>query len=107
MNKYLGDYNIAKSSSSNISNIVWTKKNPPNTEKSKNKKNNLDKKCSSTNIIYGKKPRKKLSSKKIFKIYQEENTEKSKNYRTNLDKKFENSSADNCAIKQGFKRPGR
>ncbi len=103
MNKYLGDYNIAKSSSNNIRNIIWTMKNP---EKSKNNKINLNKK-SSTNIIYGDNPQEKLHVKKVIKIYQEVNIEKSKKNKDNLDHKFENASAENCNIQQGFKRPGR
>ena len=38
MGKSLGDYNIEKSSSSDINNIKWSQKKPSNTEKSKNKK---------------------------------------------------------------------
>lgn len=64
MNKSLGDYNIEKSSSQNIKNIIWTKKKSTDTEKLKNKK-------------------------------------------INPHKKFQKSSASNCNIKQGFKRPGR
>ncbi|QLH06740.1 hypothetical protein [Nitrosopumilus ureiphilus] len=110
MNKSLGDYNIEKSSSRNIRNIVWTMKNPVNAEKSKNKRINSDKKfqnSSFTNIIYDYKPKIKSHAEKIFKIEKIHFAEKSKNKRINSDKKFQNSSASNCNIKQGFKRPGR
>ena len=103
MNKYLGDYNIAKSSSNNMGNILWTKKNP---EKLKNKKHHSDKKSSPTNIIYGD-YKQKSHLKKVFIINQEELPEKLKNKNIPSDKKFQKSSADNCNIKQGFKRPGR
>ena len=85
-------------------NILWTKKNP---EKLKNKKTNSDKKSSPTNIIYGDNPKQKSHLTKVFIINQEEISEKLKNKKTNSDKKFQKSSADNCNIKQGFKRPGR
>ena len=104
MNKYLGDYNIAKSSSINMRNILWTKKNP---EKLKNKKHHSDKKSSPTNIIYGDNLKQKSHLKKVFIINQEEISEKLKNKKHHSDKKFQKSSADNCNIKQGFKRPGR
>ena len=44
MNKSLGDYNVEKSSSHNIRNIIWTLKSQVDPEKSKNKKINSDKK---------------------------------------------------------------
>ena len=70
MNKSLGNYNIKKSSSHDIRNIVWTMKNRMNVEKSKNKKNNSDKKFqnSFTNIIYDNEPKMKSHFGKIFKI---------------------------------------
>ena len=108
MNKSLGDYNIEKSSSHNIRNIVWTLKNPADFEKSKNKKINPDKKfrkTSPTNIIYGDKPQSHVE--KIFKIDEVSDFEKSKNKKINPDKKFQQSSASNCNIQEGFKRPGR
>ncbi|MDH3312774.1 MAG: hypothetical protein OEM28_06465 [Nitrosopumilus sp.] len=110
MNKSLGDYNIEKSSSHNIRNIVWTMKNRVDAKKSKNKKIDSDKKfqnLSFTNIIYDYKPKVKSHFKKVFKIKKVINTEKSKNKKIDSDKKFQNSSASNCNIKQGFKRPGR
>ncbi|MCV0409910.1 hypothetical protein [Nitrosopumilus sp.] len=109
MNKSLGDYNIEKSSSHNIKNIVWTKKKSTNIEKI-NKKNNPDKKFqknSYKNIIYSINPKSKSPIKKVFKIEEISNTEKLKNKKNNPDKKFQKSSASNCNIKQGFKRPGR
>ncbi|MDH3339720.1 MAG: hypothetical protein OEL84_00385 [Nitrosopumilus sp.] len=110
MNKSLGDYNVEKSSSHNIRNIIWTKKNQVDPEKSKNKKTNSDKKfqnSSASNIIYCHKPKLKSNFVKVIKIKIVTNTEKSKNKKTNSDKKFQNSSASYCSIKQGFKRPGR
>ena len=48
MVKSLGDYNKEKSSSADVNNITWTRKNPVNTEKPKNKNR---KKISPTNIF--------------------------------------------------------
>lgn len=106
MNKSLGDYNVAKSSSINVRNIVWTTKNLQEPEKFKSKKSSLSKKSLPTNIIYGEKPEQNLKEEKVFKINQEKNVEKSK-CENSLNKKFQKSSANNCKIKQGFKRPGR
>jgi hypothetical protein len=104
MGKSLGDYNIEKSSSSNIKNIKWTKKNPVDTDKSENKKKT--KKTSPLNIIYSNKTKKvKPPEEKIFKVKDTIHSEKSKKKKT--DKKFQNSSASNCKIEQGFTRPGR
>ncbi|KAF6247558.1 hypothetical protein C6990_03660 [Nitrosopumilus sp. b3] len=105
MNKSLGDYNVAKSSSINVRNIVWTTKNLQEPEKFKSKKSSLSKKSLPTNIIYGEKPQQNLKVEKVFKINQE-NVEKLK-CENSLNKKFQKSSANNCKIKQGFKRPGR
>jgi hypothetical protein len=110
MNKSLGDYNIEKSSSHNIKNIVWTQKKSTNTEKLKNKKNNPNKKFqkdSYKNIIYSINPKSKYTIKKVFKIEEISDAEKLKNKKNNPDKRFQKSSASNCNIKQGFKRPGR
>ncbi len=107
MGKSLGDYNIEKSSSSDIKNIKWTQKNPVDTDKSKNKKKTA-KKISPLNIIYTHKTKKvKPPIEKIFKVKEVINTEKSKNKKKKADKKYQNSSASNCKIEQGFTRPGR
>jgi len=107
MGKSLGDYNIEKSSSSDINNIKWTQKNPSDTEKSKNKKKTA-RKTSPSNIIYTDKIKKiKPYIEKVFKVKEVIDTKKSKNKNKTEDKKFQNSSADNCKIEQGFSRPGR
>ncbi len=88
IHKSLGDYNIEQSSSSDIKNIKWSQKNPKDAEIKKKKRT---RKISPLNIIY---------TQKI-----KPSVEKTKKKKT--DKKFQKSSADNCNIKQGFKRPGR
>jgi len=98
IHKSLGDYNIEKSSSTDIKNIKWSQKNPKDAEIKKKKRR---RKISPLNIIYTQKT--KPSVEKVFRI--EEDVEKTKKKKT--DKKFQKSSADNCKIKQGFKRPGR
>ena len=103
MAKSLGDYNIEKSSSSDLTNIKWTLKNQSN---SKLKKKNTGKRSKSTptNIIYSQKSKYETTTKKEFKI---KVTEVEKIKKKNSDKKFQKSSASNSMIKQGFKRPGR
>ena len=98
IHKSLGDYNIEKSSSAGIKNIKWSQKNPKDAEIKKKKRT---RKISPLNIIYTQKT--KPSVEKVFRI--EEDIEKTKKKKT--DKKSQKSSADNCKIKQGFKRPGR
>ncbi len=103
MGKSLGDYNVEKSSSSDVKNIKWTQKNPINVDKPKKKER---KKISPTNIIHTQKNNKVNSSvEKVFKVEEGNDAEKSKDDKTG--KKFQNSSASNCKIKQGFTRPGR
>lgn len=102
MGNSLGDFNIEKSSSADVKNIKWTKKNSPDTKKSKKEKKAV-KNTSPTNIIYAQKS--KPSIEKIFKIEEEVDTEKSK--KKNAGKSHQKASASNCNIKQGFKRPGR
>ena len=107
MGKSLGDYNIEKSSSSDINNIKWSQKNPVDTEKPKNKKK-TSKNTSSSNIIYAQKTKQVESVvEKVFKVESVAEPEKSKNKKNPTDKKFQNSSATNCKIKQGFIRPAR
>ena len=106
MGKSLGDYNIEQSSSSDINNIKWTQKNSIDTDKPKNKKETA-KKTSPTNIIYAHATKKaKPPVEKVFKVEEIIDT-KSKNKTKKIDKSFQNSSASNCKIKQGFSRPGR
>ena len=110
MRKSLGDYNVEKSSSHNIQNIVWTIKHSIDAEKLKNKKKNTDKKArtsSPTNIIYHNTPKLKSHDGNFFKIKEITGAEKLKNKKKNTDKKARTSSPTNCNIKQGFKRPGR
>ena len=105
MAKSLGDYNIERSSSSDVQNITWTKKVSidTSTKSKKSNSNKISKNTSPTNIIFTDAVTK--TSKKIFII--EEIVDASKSKINNVDRKFENSSASNCNIKQGFKRPSR
>ena len=107
MAKSLGEYVIEKSSSTDIQNITWTKKNPKDTTKSKKKKSNKKyQNSSATNIIYAQKPKKtSLPVEKVFKIEVIIDIKKSKNQKPN--KKYQNSSASKCKIKPEFKRPAR
>jgi len=105
MTKSLGDYNIERSSSSDVRNITWTKKTSVDTDKLKKKNpNKTSQKISATNIIFTEAPI-KVPAKKVFKI--EEVMDNTTLKKKRLDRKFENSSASNCNIKQGFKRPSR
>ena len=102
MVKSLGDYNKEKSSSSDLKNITWTKKNPTDIEKPRNKNK---KKISPTNIIYSKNNKPSKIIEKIYKIEEISSEEKTKNDIS--DRMFEKSSIDNCKIKPSFKRPAR
>jgi len=105
MTKSLGDYNIERSSSSDVRNITWTKKTSMDTDKLKKKNpNKTSQKIPATNIIFTEASI-KIPAKKVFKI--EEVMDNSTSKKKRLDRKFENSSASNCNIKQGFKRPSR
>lgn len=101
MVKSLGDYNKEKSSSSDIQNIKWVKKNPSEPQKSKNKKK--VKKFPPSNIIYSNKNNIQPPEEKIFKITKRFDKTK----KDTLDKKSQKSSLGNSKIKPGFKRPGR
>ncbi|RMW40129.1 MAG: hypothetical protein EA446_00025 [Nitrosopumilus sp.] len=100
MGKSLMDYNIEQSSSTDIKNIKWTKKNTADPNKPKKKKK---KQISPTNIILTKPAKTQSDTEKVFKI--EENTNKSKKKKTAS--KAQNSSLDNCKIEQGYKRRAR
>jgi hypothetical protein len=102
MVKSLGDYNKEKSSSADLSNIQWSKKDLQNLDKPKSKNK---KKISPTNIIPTKNKIKEESIEKIFKIEKNVDEGKSKNKQDN--KKFRESDVSNCKIERGFKRPGR
>ena len=106
MTKSLGDYNIERSSSSDVQNIAWTQKVPADTSDKPKKlnSNKTSKNTSATNIIFTD-DTVKTPAKKIFVI--EEVVANAKSKKDTLDRKFENSSASNCNIKQGFKRPSR
>ena len=106
MGKSLGDYNIEKSSSYNVNNIKWSQKNPLDAEKPKKKKTGKTSNTSAFNIIYTDETKKTTPPiEKIFKVEVVPDTEKSK--KKNADKRFQNSSASNCNIQQGFERPAR
>ena len=106
MRKTLGDYNIEKSSSSDVNNISWSQKKQKNENKTKKENNvrtNLTE--SGTNIIYKKKEDEESINKKIFKIENEEDTEKSKE---TTGKRHENTSSVLGQVKEkSYKRPGR
>ena len=100
MGNSLGEYNIRRSSSSNIKNIKSSQRHSADPNKPKKKKRNT----SPTNIIYTLNPKTKPDVKKIFKI--KSNSKKSKN-NTPKAKSVQNASASNYIIKPGFTRPGR
>jgi hypothetical protein len=105
MTKSLGDYNIERSSSSDVENITWTQKTPTDADKPKKKNlNKTSQNIRATNIIFTEAPV-KVPAKKVFIIEEVMDTTTSK--KKHLDRKFENSSASNCNIKQGFERPAR
>jgi hypothetical protein len=106
MGKSLGDYRIEISSSSDSNNIQWSKKNSFDVNDSKKKKTGKKSNISPTNILQNNKSKKDQPViEKVFKIEDVDDTDKSK--KKNTDNKFQNSSASNCNIKQGFKRPAR
>ena len=106
MRKTLGDYNIEKSSSTNVNNISWSQKKQKNADrprKENNVKTNLT--ISGTNIIYKKDEGQETITKKIFKIENEENSEKSKE---KIGKRYENTSSVLGKVKErSYKRPAR
>jgi hypothetical protein len=97
----LGEYTIAKSSSSDINNIKWTKKNQDNAEKPRNKKEKM-RKTSPSNIIYTDEAE-KPTVEKIFKIEVEDNESK----KNKTEKKVKTASTSNSKIKYSFSRRGR
>ena len=106
MRKTLGDYNIEKSSSSDVNNISWSQKNQKEGNKPKKKKIVKKSKIpSGTNIIYKKKEDEKTDSNKIFKIKNEENSEKPKE---ETGKRYENTASSLGQVKEkSYKRPAR
>tara|TARA_B110000263_G_scaffold227226_1_gene219392 strand:- start:822 stop:1142 length:321 start_codon:yes stop_codon:yes gene_type:complete len=106
MTKSLGDYNIEKSSSSNVNNISWSQKKQNDDNKPKKKKIIKEGQMpSGINIIYKKdSDEEKVVIKKIFKI-EDENADKSKE---KVGKRYENISVTKGSIKEkSFKRPAR
>lgn len=101
MVKSFGDYMLEQSSLAGTSKIKWTQKNPADTEKLKKKK--IERKTSSTNIIYTD-DAVKPHVEKIFKIKESKNAESKKE---KAGKKFQTSSASNFKIVPGFSRKGR
>ena len=106
MRKSLGDYNIEKSSSSDLNNISWSQKKQKDNNKPKKKKSvKTDQIPSGTNIIYKKDNEEKIVTKKIFKIEDEQNSAKSKE---KTGKRHENTSALLGQVKEkSYKRPAR
>ena len=100
MGKSLMDYNIEQSSSVDIKNIKWTKKNSADPNKPKKKKK---KQISPINIIKTKTTKTSSDTQRLFKI--EDNSTKSKKKKAS--NKAQNSSLDNCKIEQGYKRKAR
>ena len=106
MRKTLGDYNIEKSSSTDLNNISWSQKNQKEEDKPKKKKIVKNSQIPpGTNIIYKKIEDEKVVSKKIVKITNEQNSEKSKE---TTGKRFENKGSSLGQVKErSYKRPGR
>jgi len=98
MFKSLAEFNIAQSSSADINNITWTKRNPRDLDIPKKRKT---RKISPTNIIYTTKIKIKQAAK-IFKLEKNDKPKKKSMY-----EKFQNASKTICKIEQGFKRKGR
>ena len=111
MRKTLGDYNIEKSSSSDVNNINWSQKKSSDDKKPKKKKIVKNSQIPpGTNIIYKKIEdekivSKKIVSKKIVKITNEQDSEKPKEA---TGKRFENKASSLGQVKErSYKRPGR
>jgi len=96
---------MERSSSSDTKNITWSQKVPADTDKPKKKNSHkMSKNTSATNIVYAE-TEEKPAVERIFIIEQPSDIDKTKN--NDLGRRFENSSASNCNIRQGFKRPSR
>jgi hypothetical protein len=106
MRKTLGDYNIEKSSSTDVNNISWSQKKQKNGDKPR-KENNVKTNLTTlgTNIIYKKDEIEEIVTEKIFKIKNEQNSEKSKE---ETGKRYENTSSSLGKVKErSYKRPAR
>lgn len=95
-----GDYTISKSSSVDINNIKWTKKNHDSAEKVKKKEKT--KKISSSNIIYTDEIENPTLDR-IFKIQTEQTEQKKKKN----EKKAKTASTSSSKIQYSFSRRGR
>ena len=106
MRKTLGDYNIEKSSSTNVNNINWSQKKLNDDKKPKKKKIVKEGQIpSGTNIIYKKNDDKEVPTKKLFKIDNEQKGEKSKE---EIGKRHENVASSLGQVKEkSYKRPAR
>lgn len=97
---------IEISSSSDLQNIQWSKKNTFDVNDPKRKKTGKKFNISPTNILHTSKSKKDQPIvEKVFKIENADDTDKPKN--KNADKKFQNSAVSNSNIQKGFKRPAR
>ncbi len=94
----LYEYNISQSSSADINNITWSKRNPRDPDITKKRKT---RKISPTNIIYTNEIKVKEAAK-LFKIKENDKPKKNNTY-----EKFQNASVTICKIEQGFLRKGR
>jgi len=98
MLKSLAEFNISLSSSADINNIRWSKRNPRDTDITKKRKT---RKISPTNIIYTT----RIKIKEAVKIFKIKVSDKPK--KKNVCEKFQNASVTICKIEQGFSRKGR
>ena len=106
MRKTLGDYNIEKSSSTDVNNINWSQKKLNDDKKPKKKKIVKESQIpSGTNIVYKKNEDKDIPTKKLFKIDNEQKGEKSKE---EIGKRHENVASSLGQVKEkSYKRPAR
>ena len=107
MGKSLKDFNIEQYSSSDPKNIKWTQKNNVDAKKPKSKKKPAKNMSPSNIVSSNNKEKMKLPVEKVFKVTTSATHSKPKNKKKTTGKKFQKSSASNCNIEQGFRRPGR
>ena len=106
MRKTLGDYNIEKSSSTDVNNINWSQKKLNDDKKPRKKKIVKESQIpSGTNIVYKKNEDKEIPAKKLLKIDNEQKGEKSKE---EIGKRHENVASSLGQVKErSYKRPAR
>ena len=107
MTKSLGDYNIEKSSSSDVNNISWSQKNQNDDNKPRKKKIVKEGQMpTGVNIIYKKdSDEEEKIVKKVFVIEGEQKSDKAKEEVGSI---FENTSAILGTVKErAYKRPAR